>query len=195
MLGSLAGAAIVVGLLWRGNPHPGWFIPGAGKYELKNSWISNTTVFAAILGTPLKDIAGIPLPTLASLNVLFLAVAGIAVLLQAATVRVVGNGFCTPVWAFLITGVLSLCAAIGQLATLFYIACAAADPLRDPPPVLTQFGGWILEGAAVVAGGAVLFFAWRAMRGLLKLADKACQPAAAMPLAAAPARANDWAIL
>lgn len=193
IVGSLLAAVILVGLIWHGRPDPRWFIYGEGRYELKNSWISNTTVFAAILGTPLKDIAAISTATLASLNVLFLAVAGVAVLLQAGWVRTLGKNHCIPVWGLLLAGILALWAVIGQLATLWYVVCEAANPFREPRPILTELGGRVLSGVVLVAVVLVLIFAWRMMRALLDTAQKECAPPATA--AKEEAKTHTWAAL
>lgn len=100
-----------------------WSIPGEGKFDLKSSWVSNTTLFGAILGSPLKDLG--PPSNLSNLNVLFLALGAVAVLIQLGTVRAVSGGHRFPVWAYLLTAIVALWAAAGQLFTLAAIISGA----------------------------------------------------------------------
>src|SRR6185295_5722015 len=90
VFGCLVAAVIIV--LWICNerlPDSGIII-GKAKFEIKSSWISNTTLFSALLVSALKD-NFIPKPGtinwLGGLNLLFAALAIFAILIYFASER------------------------------------------------------------------------------------------------------------
>jgi hypothetical protein len=185
ILGSLVAAWVLVSLVHRKVPEAtrDAVIIAPGKYDPKNSWISNTTVFAAILGAPIKDLG--PASSISSLNVLFLALGGVALLTALATTRagkdsqnqdINVSGVRPYVW----TARIALWAALGQLATLAYMIWAADS----------QVLGWIAKSiflASIIAATVVLtIFAWRTITKHLKSATKAPPKTAA-----GPARASE----
>lgn len=176
----LLGLALVLGI-WRREP-PADRVLGDGKYDFRSSWVSNTTVFAAILGTPIKDLEA---PAeLGVLNVLFLALGGIALLVNAAAARAARDGLQTPVWAFLIASSLSLWAVFGQLATLWFMINDTCEA------TLSGYPKTVFLATVVVGGACVALFAIKAMRRYLNAAVKPIPPADSGPVAA-----KSWALL
>jgi hypothetical protein len=99
-----------------------------GKYDPKNSWITNATVFGAILGAPIKDLSAHG--SINSLNVLFLALGSIALLITLATTQPGKDNKdqdinVSRVRPYLWSARVALWAAIGQLVTLGYMISIA----------------------------------------------------------------------
>ena len=155
-------AALAVGLMfavlqWIKSPAPStWIILGEAKFDVKNSWVTNTTIFGAILTTAVKDMKGFDVPpAMANLNVLFLALGLLAVVLNMANLRAQPNGkYGTQVWLFLIAAGVAVWAAAGQLLTLGYVVW------KVPGTAMPHFATAVFMGAVVVAAVEVGVYAW-----------------------------------
>jgi hypothetical protein len=162
LFGSLASAFIFVTVRWFTNSTPsrlGWFIPGEAKFDPKSSWISNTTLLGTVLVAAFKDFKELNAPIdVSNLNILFLALAALALLLAMATVRLfspIQHG--TRVWLFLVSAGIALWAAIGQMFTLSYVICEA------PTEAISGSSKVVFVGVVIIAAIALGAYAWTIM--------------------------------
>ena len=137
-----------------------WVIPGEGKFDVKTSWVANTTLFGAILGAPIKDFT--PSGAINSLNVLFLALGAVAVLVQLIGVQSVKDGsgkdnYQTPVWSYLLAARVALWAAAGQLLTLAHMIWNAK------PNVMSAAATVVFLASVALAAIVLAIYVWRIM--------------------------------
>ena len=135
--GALGGAiiAILAGVIAyrRVNPRPGWSWLGTGvnagpAWTVSDSWVTNIAGVGAILGAVANALGGLgsvisdkDATGVIVLFIVFGGAAGIAPIVYAATaiqesqelVQMVGS-----IWGFLLAGVVSLLAVLGELATI-----------------------------------------------------------------------------
>ena len=169
----IVGLSVVLAILfvtWRWRTRPGkqtldWIIPGQFKFDAKSSWLSNASLFSAILTTALKDFK-LEEPKklfeaveISNLNILFLGLAALALLVSAASVRQSGKTTGTPIRLYLVSAFLALWAAAGQLLTLGRVMCAAAAE-----SLITYITAGVFLIAAVGAALALARYASNAMR-------------------------------
>jgi hypothetical protein len=137
-----------------------WIIPGKGKFDVKASWVANTTVFGAILGSPVKDMG--PSGAINSLNVLFLALGAVAVLLQLLGTRsgkdpMGQETYQMPVWSYLLAALVAFWAAAGQLLTL-------GQMIRDAKrEVISTFAEVVFLGSVALAALILAIYVWKMM--------------------------------
>lgn len=169
-------------------------IPGKGKFDVKSSWVSNTTLFGAILASVLKDVKELNPPADSGvLNLLFAALALVAVLVYLTGVTVHKEGdkdawYESFVGTYLLSCLIALWAAFGQLVALGRIVQSAPRRILAAVPE-TVFLFSLLVGAVALA-----IYAWNTMDVHLKSAGKKPE-AQPVNLDSVPHRTDEWPLL
>jgi hypothetical protein len=149
-------------------------IPGTGKLDLKSSWVSNTTVLGAVLVAVIKDVKLVP-PELLGANLFFAALAVAAyVILMGTAFHWKAEAYKTPALTYLISVIVALTGAIGQLFTLSCVVRFASVSHVDPttskpvPPIFTPLISDVFVWTLVPAGVLLLIYTLMLMSQHLK---------------------------
>lgn len=172
-----AGAAVILAGLcaWgmTGWVNAWWWFTGsvhAGQaWTAKDSWVTNIAAVGALLGAVITDSGGVLksviLPTPAAgatlLFLIFGGAAAIAPVVYGATAKLESQGITQTagsVWGFLLAGVASLLAVLGEMATMGLLVCAISDSTDTKWAVVVALGiGAIAVGAYSVR--SLMYFA------------------------------------
>jgi hypothetical protein len=155
-----------------GMPFSSWIagsVYAGPAWTAKDSWVTNIAAVGALLGAVITDSGGVlksvilPTPG-AGATLLFLIFGGaaaIAPVVYGATAKLESQGITQTagsVWGFLLAGVASLFAVLGEMATMGLLACAISDSTDTKWAVVVALGiGAIAVGAYSVR--SLMYFA------------------------------------
>lgn len=192
---------------------------GRGKLDPRNSWITNLTLLGTFLATALKenlvrtDAIRSPTPTwppsptgavvwLGDLSLFFAAVVIVATLIYLASMRRVGDDkddkYESCIGAYLVSGLLAVWAAVGQVLTLDCLVLLAELKKNGLSAFTTGWFALLVTAGGIAAG----IYGWQTMRQQIAVQIRPWPDAPpprpapeAVLIEPQPAPAREWSLL